>query len=297
VLEKFSRLRFQKVRSARWSDGDLRVRAAREWTAILDPQLVLPDEEEACRAISLAMNTDVIRAIWETVSGTYVFGLYRDGDVVRDFTVSDGVVSHSRGEQLSGEPRLADMTARDVMTLVEQTAVPLATVESARDLLHFRWELVEQENELDAAELNYHWPGFLHMMNLAAAQFPGQEKSTVTRVFGVAQGSEARAWMELRAALGLTDVAVGERGMVGEAGAPVAAGLVEWASDAPPHLLLRIEEPAPGYVMVGVFSHDGQVHTSLDLRLFGDGAQEIAAREEPRWRAWMEAHFPSVGSM
>jgi hypothetical protein len=27
--------------------------------------------------------------------------------------------------------------------------------------------------------------------------------------------------------------------------------------------------------------------------LFGDAAEQIVAREEPAWRAWMDEHFPA----
>ena len=84
LLEKFSRLRFGRGSADRWSDGDLRVLGLRDWTAIIDPQLVLPGEREACQAISGAMGTDVVVALLETVSGTYAFGLYRKGVVVRE---------------------------------------------------------------------------------------------------------------------------------------------------------------------------------------------------------------------
>jgi hypothetical protein len=39
----------------------------------------------------------------------------------------------------------------------------------------------------------------------------------------------------------------------------------------------------------------GPAITSVYLYLFGGGAAEVAAREEPAWRAWMGRHFPLPG--
>ena len=43
-----------------------------------------------------------------------------------------------------------------------------------------------------------------------------------------------------------------------------------------------VSEPAGG----------GSAHASVYTYLFGDGAAEAAARDEPAWRAWMQRHFP-----
>lgn len=37
-----------------------------------------------------------------------------------------------------------------------------------------------------------------------------------------------------------------------------------------------------------------QVYASLDAYLFGHEASAVAAREAPRWRAWMDNHFPTA---
>ncbi len=294
VLEKFSsKMRFRNVPTDRWSEDDIRVRGARGWTAIVDPLLLLPHEHDACRAISRAMQTDVIGAMWETVSGTFVFGLHRSGSPVRSFSVSDGIVVHSSGEPLAGEPPLAEMTVHDVMRLVERAAIPVNAIEDADDLLHLGMELVQKLDPLDEAEYRAHWPAHQQMMTLAVTQFP-PEMSTVTRMIGRAQGPEDRAWNALSGALGVAGAVVGERRTAAGPGVPSLAGIVELARDAPPQILLRIDEPASGYALVGVFTHDGHVHTILDLRLFGHGAGEIAAREEPLWRAWMDARFSSA---
>jgi len=38
------------------------------------------------------------------------------------------------------------------------------------------------------------------------------------------------------------------------------------------------------------------VYASFYAYLFGDRAAEVAARDEPAWRAWMARHFPMVES-
>ena len=227
VLEKFSsKMRFRNVPTDRWSEDDIRVRGARGWTAIVNPLLLLPHEHDACRAISRAMQTDVIGAMWETVSGTFVFGLHRSGSPVRSFSVSDGIVVHSSGEPLAGEPPLAEMTVHDVMRLVERAAIPVNAIEDADDLLHLGMELVQKLDPLDEAEYRAHWPAHQQMMTLAVTQFP-PEISTVTRMIGRARGPYDRAWNALSGALGVAGAVVGERRTAAGPGVPSLAGIVE----------------------------------------------------------------------
>ena len=39
--------------------------------------------------------------------------------------------------------------------------------------------------------------------------------------------------------------------------------------------------------------HAGQVLLSFNLYLFGEDAAAVRERDEPLWRAWMEARFPA----
>lgn len=134
------------------------------------------------------------------------------------------------------------------------------------------------------------WPPFLRLLQLYLAHFAGQ-RASILCVTGNAPGPKDRAWAAMKSALGLAGAAEGERRSA-SGGAPVLAGQVDRVGDR--DLVLRIDQPAPGFALAGVYALDERVHTSLTLYLFGDQAPEVIARDEPEWRAWMEAHFPPI---
>jgi hypothetical protein len=94
------------------------------------------------------------------------------------------------------------------------------------------------------------------------------------------------------AALGLpAEAREGERVAATVADAPPLAGVVERVT--PNMLTLLLERPAEGIAFVASEpAGDGSAHASVYAYLFGDGAAEAAARDEPAWRAWMQRHFP-----
>jgi uncharacterized protein YndB with AHSA1/START domain len=148
----------------------------------------------------------------------------------------------------------------------------------------------EWDAQYDATEAG--WRLFLYNLRLYLTHFPGQPCSSVL-VNGQASGPVPRAHGELVAALGLPGgAAQGERVAATAPGAPALAGVVERATEG--MLTLVLEKPAAGIAFVVAESGggDGPASTSVYLYLFGDGAAEAAAREEPAWRAWMGRHFP-----
>ncbi|MDP9207140.1 MAG: SRPBCC domain-containing protein, partial [Actinomycetota bacterium] len=126
---------------------------------------------------------------------------------------------------------------------------------------------------------------------LYLTHFPGQPCSSVL-VNGMAPGPVPKAYRELGAALGLPgDAAKGQRVAATAPGVPPLAGVVERATEG--MLTLVLEKPAAGIAFVVAEPiGDGSAHTSVYLYLFGGDAAEVAAREEPAWRAWMGRHFP-----
>jgi uncharacterized protein YndB with AHSA1/START domain len=145
--------------------------------------------------------------------------------------------------------------------------------------------------EYDATEAG--WRLFLYNLRLYLTHFPGRRCSSVL-VNGHADGPVDRAFGELAAALGLpAGAGQGERVAATAPGAPPLAGVVERA--APNMLTLLLERPAAGIAFVVCEpAGDGSAHASVYLYLFGDGAAEAAARDEPGWRAWVQRHFPAA---
>jgi uncharacterized protein YndB with AHSA1/START domain len=143
--------------------------------------------------------------------------------------------------------------------------------------------------EYDATEAG--WRLFLYNLRLYLTHFPGQRCSSVL-VNGHADGPVDRAFADLAAALGLpTEAREGERVAATASGAPPLAGVVERV--APNMLTLLLERPARGIAfVVSEPAGGGSAHASVYTYLFGDGAAEATARDEPAWRAWMQRHFP-----
>jgi hypothetical protein len=143
--------------------------------------------------------------------------------------------------------------------------------------------------EYDATEAG--WRLFLYNLRLYRTHFPGRPCSSVL-VNGHGDGSVDRAFADLVAALGLpAEAREGERVAATVADAPPLAGVVERVT--PNMLTLLLERPAEGIAFVASEpAGDGSAHASVYAYLFGDGAAEAAARDEPAWRAWMQRHFP-----
>ena len=138
------------------------------------------------------------------------------------------------------------------------------------------------------------WRLFLANLRLYLTHFPGQPCASVL-VNGKAAGPVDRAFGELAGALGLpTGARKGDRVAATAAGA--AAGRGGRAGRA------RHAHPAAGQAWPGVAfvvaepAADGSAHASVYAYLFGEGAAEVAAREEPAVRDWMRRHFPARGT-
>jgi uncharacterized protein YndB with AHSA1/START domain len=132
----------------------------------------------------------------------------------------------------------------------------------------------------------------LRNLRLYLRDFRGRHASFVS-TFGQASGSLGQAFEAFTGALGLAAVSEGANLVAADHGALALSGEIEelhlgaWRRDA----LLRIADPAPGFATVSVY---GQARwTSIQAYLFGEDSAEIAAREQPRWEAWMHEHFPA----
>ena len=74
-------------------------------------------------------------------------------------------------------------------------------------------------------------------------------------------------------------------------GVPPLAGVVELRTDS--LLALLLDQPASGIGFVAAEpAGGGSAHASVYLYLFGADAAEVAARDEPAWRALVQRHFP-----
>jgi hypothetical protein len=150
------------------------------------------------------------------------------------------------------------------------------------------------DNQLESVESG--WPALFRILRLYLTRFRGQACATF-QVMGFAPEPESEAWESFTASLGLSGTGIGRRSGVVSAGAPSLTGVVEAARDGQhPYKLLVLEEPGPGAALVMVCAMGGQVATSMNFYLYGDGAAAGVASAEPLWRAWMNERFPSVAA-
>lgn len=138
------------------------------------------------------------------------------------------------------------------------------------------------------------WPGIARILQLYIQHFAGQRAANMQQMAAVA-GTPADAWAAVTGALGLQGVEVGQR-FTAPAGVPALGGLVVYRADAPYGALLRLDSPGPGVVAIGTIEFGDTVMATIGFYLYGDGAAEIAARETPKWQAWMQERFPMPGA-
>jgi uncharacterized protein YndB with AHSA1/START domain len=133
--------------------------------------------------------------------------------------------------------------------------------------------------------VEFGWRVALVALRLRLEQWPDEPHASV---FADARTTRRHAdlWSRLTVGLGIpAAIDVGERLRSGPH-APAFAGEVVAVFDE--WLVLRTTEPAPGVLHIGVHSQGEGEATRLDATFYGEEAEWIAQREEPRWRAWVE---------
>jgi len=145
-------------------------------------------------------------------------------------------------------------------------------------------------DELD--QMREGWEGYLENLRMYLTHFAGQRASLIM-ARGAAPGTIQEAHAALLAALGITAAAVGERVAATAPDAPAFAGVVarDRAGDSQRELMLVLDEPVPGTGFLHCFSYQDQVYANVQAYLFGDDAEAAAARDAPRWQAWMAERF------
>jgi uncharacterized protein YndB with AHSA1/START domain len=124
------------------------------------------------------------------------------------------------------------------------------------------------------------WTAALLGLRLYLEHFRGQTAGTIV-AGGIVDGPAPSAWAELLAAVGIGEPAEGGRVATTD---PPLAGVVAGRGETTATLLL--DEPAPGIAFIGVGGpNEETVFAFLRAQLFGDDGEELAARDEPAWRA------------
>jgi hypothetical protein len=144
------------------------------------------------------------------------------------------------------------------------------------------------DNQLEGAETG--WAAFLRTLQIYLRHFRGL-RSTLMKWMVPAAGTEAQAWETLTAALGLKGASDGQR-WTAPTDAPALSGEVEYVSQRPYDLLLRLDKPGPAVAAFGAVDFGGQTMVGLNVYLYGDQTAATVAREKPLWDAWFRERFP-----
>ena len=136
------------------------------------------------------------------------------------------------------------------------------------------------------------WPDFFRILRIYLTDHRGQPSATF-QAMGMTGATVQSVWADLTNTLGIAHAT--EKQLVrSSAAAPALAGRVEHLGLAEcPQLLVRLDEPTAGVAHLFAMTMGGQTCVFLRIYLYGDHAHAVAAREEPRWQAWMAERFPS----
>jgi uncharacterized protein YndB with AHSA1/START domain len=135
------------------------------------------------------------------------------------------------------------------------------------------------------------WIAFFHLLRLYLTHFPGQHGSAF-QLLVPSSATTSNAWKNLVDPLGLANAAEQQR-VKAPSDAPPFEGLVEQTGPQDyPALILRLYQPAPGLAHLFALPMGRMTFLSVRLYLFGNDAANTSKREEPRWRSWLEKHFP-----
>jgi uncharacterized protein YndB with AHSA1/START domain len=135
------------------------------------------------------------------------------------------------------------------------------------------------------------WPSFFRILRIYLTHYRGLPGASV-QAMGMTAEPVPRAWSALLEGLGISGALEMQRVRSGS-GAPALAGdVVRVGADKDPELLIRLDEPAGGAAHLFAMAMGPQTCVSVRVYLYGDVAAAVAAREEPRWQAWLGERFP-----
>ena len=145
------------------------------------------------------------------------------------------------------------------------------------------------DDQLESIESG--WPAFFAVLRQYLTHFRGQRAATFTAM-AMAAAPAPKAWDALTGSLGLAGIAADQRWQTSAAGIELAGLVDRIRGGEHASAVLRLERPAPGMLVLAACPMGAQALLSMAFYLYGESAAAAAAREEPRWQAWMAAQFP-----
>jgi len=103
------------------------------WTVILDPEMLMLVDEDACTQVSRALGSPIFGMVCEGTSNSYGYSLY-DRKLVRAFWSGDGEVFDNRGDKIPEEESIAleGIFEDDVLRVMERLGVNYFDFENLR---------------------------------------------------------------------------------------------------------------------------------------------------------------------
>lgn len=135
------------------------------------------------------------------------------------------------------------------------------------------------------------WPGFFVVLRSYLQHFAGQEAASFI-ASAKSQTDALRTWLRLGDALGFAGASVGER-RTAASGPEELSGTVEhvYQDATQRYVLLRLDNPSPGFALVGTSDRGGSTRVSACRYFYGADASARAASSEPAWNDWLQQTF------
>ncbi|MFN7974004.1 MAG: SRPBCC domain-containing protein [Acidobacteriota bacterium] len=146
------------------------------------------------------------------------------------------------------------------------------------------------DNQLTDVESG--WPTFFHVLRLYLAHHRGQRCAPV-QLMAMTPQPIGEAWASFSRAVGLAGAKQGDRRAIQPEGLPQLSGVVEQEAGDKNNVIYRIEGPVPGVAVFMAHDCGGPTMIAVNLYLYGEGAQAVAARDEPLWQGWLSRLFPA----
>jgi uncharacterized protein YndB with AHSA1/START domain len=129
------------------------------------------------------------------------------------------------------------------------------------------------------------WRLFLKNLQLHLAHFPGQAGRAMLPM-AMWAGDQATVWAAVTDALGIPETPAPGELIAARGDTPPLAGTVV---DCEPgfRMSLLLTAPLPGTGLIAAEGTGEATGVSIWLYLYGDEAESVAARDEPRWSAWL----------
>ncbi len=102
------------------------------WTVILDPEMLLVNDEDACMSVSQVLNSRLFGMICEGTSNTYAY-IFCNGEMKRSFWIGDGEIFKDSGDKQAEEPSTKEVSESHILETMARIGVNYESLASVID--------------------------------------------------------------------------------------------------------------------------------------------------------------------